>query len=339
MQTDKAIWLLLDTRKPGGIETHVLQLANGLATANQKVCVILMKNYGAHPLKEALRQQNIAIRTIEGGLIALRREIKAARPILIHTHGYKAGILGRLAARSCGTPVVSTFHAGEIPRGKLALYDTLDRYTAFLAGKVLAVSPAIAERLPLRTTLVDNFVNTEQLSLSQGEEIAFVGRLSEEKGPDYFLEIARQLPDIPFAVYGDGPLGPSLKKAAPPNLIFHGQQNNMADAWSRIGLLVMPSRAEGLPMAALEAMAQGIPVVASRVGALHKLIDHNINGWLQASGDINAFRRSILKWHRQPHHLHRTIAQKARNTVDQYFSSQAIIPQLLQHYRDAVDGC
>ncbi len=113
----------------------------------------------------------------------------------------------------------------------------------------------------------------------------------------------------------------------------------MAKIWPRIGLLVMPSRAEGLPMAALEAMAQGIPVLASHVGALHRLINHKVNGWLETAGDLSAFEQQICKWHRQPQTVTRSMALNARNTVQQNFSSQAVIPQLLQHYQTAVDGC
>ncbi len=88
------------------------------------------------------------------------------------------------------------------------------------------------------------------------KQIAFVGRLSHEKGADRFIDIARHIPDIEFSIYGDGPEKPRLIENAPANVIFHGHQNDMDAVWCNISALVISSRYEGLPMAALEAMAE-----------------------------------------------------------------------------------
>ena len=64
--------------------------------------------------------------------------------------------------------------------------------------------------------------------------------------------------------------------------------SNIAEAWPQIGLLLMPSRAEGLPMAALEALAAGVPVAAARVGAMPDVIRDGENGWLFDVGDLDA---------------------------------------------------
>ena len=331
-QKKQGIWLLLDSRKPGGIESHVLQLAEGLHNHHEEVTVIFLTHYGDHPLRDQLQQRGISTTCLDGRITTLRKAMRKARPLILHTHGYKAGIFGRMAALLCKVPVASTYHMGETPSGRLALYDWLDRQTAYFAASVFAVSPQIAQRLPVKVRVVDNFVDTAGLKISQGQQIAFVGRLSREKGPDYFLSLANQFHDTHFHVYGDGPLAQQLKTAAPWNLHFYGQQDDMTQVWPKIGLLVMPSRHEGLPMAALEAMARGIPVLASRVGALDQLLDSGMNGWLVAPGDHDALAQRLMQWTTMTEQQKYSLKHAARQKILQRFSADIAIPQLLTSY-------
>lgn len=329
---DHGIWLLIDSRNSGGIESHILQLAKGLHDFKEKVTVIFLTNYGKHPLRNALKENGIHTFDLDGHIISLYRVAREKRPSVIHTHGYKAGIFGRIVARLCKIPLVSTYHAGEIPSGKMALYDWLDRQSARLASMVFAVSPQIAKRLPVDAKVIDNFVATKDLDISDGNEVAFVGRLSPEKGADYFLDLANRLPDIQFHIYGDGKQLNILKERAGNNTCFHGQQDDMASIWPRIALLVMPSRHEGLPMAALEAMARGIPVLASDVGALDKLIQHDSNGWLTKPGDIDQLKQYLAEWLNMTKTERQGFKFAAREQVLQRFSSEIIIPELIERY-------
>lgn len=327
------IWLLLDSSKAGGIESHVFQLAKGLHEHAEAPLVVFLTDYGRHPLRELLVQHGIAHRTLNGRFITLCRQLRQERPAVLHTHGYKAGIFGRLSAWLNKIPVFSTYHAGEIASGRLALYDWADRLTAVFADHVFAVSPQIARRLPCTAKVSDNFVNTANLQNSAGKQIAFVGRVSEEKGPDNFACLAKRFSQSRFHLYGDGPLLPELKKNAPDNLYLHGQQNNMQAVWPQIGLLVIPSRYEGLPMAALEAMARGIPVLAFRVGALDKLIENNINGWLVEPGNIEKLADKIELWGTISEQQKQYFQCAAKKTIADKFSSRIAIPKLLASYR------
>jgi hypothetical protein len=328
----QSVWLLLDSRKSGGIESHVLQLAEGLHNHHEDVTVVFLTNYGKHPLRDELQRHGISTTCLDGRITTLWKAMRKARPSILHTHGYKAGIFGRMAALLCKVPVASTYHMGETPSGKLALYDWLDRQTARLAARVFAVSPQIAQRLPVDTEVVDNFVDITGLKISNGDRIAFVGRLSTEKGPDYFLRLASQIPECLFHVYGDGPQAMELKDSAPENIYFHGQQDDMASVWPGVGLLVMPSRHEGLPMAALEAMARGIPVLASRVGALDQLVDSGANGWLVTPGDGAELADRLRLWIDMSEQQRRQFKRAARQKIHQRFSADIAIPQLISNY-------
>jgi len=327
------IWLLLDSRKPGGIESHILQLAIGLHHHKETVTVVFMSHYGDHPLRNALHRYDIPTISLDGHITTLWQTIRKAQPSVIHTHGYKAGIYGRLLARMCNIPVASTYHSGETTSGRLGVYCWLDRFSAALADRIFAVSPQIAAALPDTTQVSDNFIDTDNLKISNKNQIAFVGRLSQEKGPDRYLLLAHQFPSLNFHIYGDGPLAMELQASAPVNIHFHGQQDDMAAIWPNIGLLVMPSRHEGLPMAALEAMAHGIPVLACRVGALDQLIDCGANGWLVMPGDSDGLANCLLLWTTMLPEQRLRFKLAARQKVEHQFSANVAIPKLIDCYR------
>jgi len=331
--SNKTLWLLLDSRHPGGIESHVLQLAEGLHQHRLNIQVVFLNNYGNHPLRNALNNKKIPTFSLNGKLSSLWSLIRRQQPALIHTHGYKAGILGRLMAKINAIPVVSTYHSGELPVGKLQIYDLLDRYSAVWASKVYVVSSEIASRLHVKSEVADNFVSTTNLTSSIGQQIAFVGRISIEKGPDIFIRLACCFPEEQFHIYGTGPMEDELKRIAPNNVTFHGQQNDMTRVWQDIGLLVMPSRYEGLPMAALEAMARSIPVIASDVGALNTLIAHNHNGWLVEPLQLGQLSHQLFEWLEMAESKQHTFKVEARDTITARFCADVVIPQLIRNYQ------
>lgn len=334
MMIKNKVWLLLDSRHGGGIESHVQQLAEGLQQHKKQVEVVFLTDYGQHPMRDALTKQGITNRTLNGKFLTLCLTLKIERPYVLHTHGYKAGIFGRIAAWLMKIPSISTYHAGEIATGKLVFYDWLDRLTAPFSSKNIAVSPQIAARLSGKVDIFNNFVNTRGLSDSKGSQVAFVGRVSIEKGPDYFMTLANNFPNIDFHLYGEGPMLKELKLTNQENLKFHGQQHDMSKAWLKIGLLVMPSRFEGLPMAALEAMARAIPVIAFNVGALDKLIKPGVNGWLVEANNIEQLSLHIEQWDHLTQKQKSALQLACKHTIRERFSSDIAIPKLIETYRE-----
>ena len=106
----------------------------------------------------------------------------------------------------------------------------------------------------------------------------------------------------------------------------------MGGAWQDIGLLVMPSRHEGLPMAALEAMARGIAVLASAVGGLPDLIDDDRNGWTVDPSDSEGFAERLAQWTRMSEQRRREIGSAAIATIERGYSSRAVVPGILAAY-------
>lgn len=329
------IWLVIDSKNIGGIESHILQLAKGLTRLQHDINVIFLRRYHKqHPLIHLLNHAHINYQFLSGSIRSLLQLTLKNPPNVIHSHGYKAAIYCRLIRlcllfSSLQIRFINTFHAGEIPTGKVKLYDAIDRWSAYLNHANLVVSDDIKQRIPFKTEIINNFINTERLTVSHGQQIAFVGRLSDEKAPDRFVDLARCLPQFNFHIYGNGPLEATLRQQATPNLLFHGQQQSMDNIWQHIGLLVICSHYEGLPMVALEAMGRGIPVIATPVGNIHQLIQSNINGWITEPHQLVA---AITHWSQlsQPHRSQ--IQKQAQHMIEQHYSSRVVIPRLLDIY-------
>jgi glycosyltransferase involved in cell wall biosynthesis len=132
--------------------------------------------------------------------------------------------------------------------------------------------------------------------------IGFSGRWSEEKNPLAFIELARltaATPGLRFVMTGTGPFRAAIQRALgcaslPPGR-FHllGDVEDIAATVASYDLLVLPSTLDGRPVVVLEALALGVPVLASAVGALPDLIRHGITGWLAPPGDDAAFAARI----------------------------------------------
>ncbi len=327
------IWILLDSQGVGGIESHALNVAKGLIDNGYPTCLVFLKRYGnQHPLEETIGKLGIPVMFLQGGFRNLFTAL-ADKPRLVHTHGYKAGILGRMAARLRGIPVVSTFHAGEPGQGKVRLYDVVDRWTAFLAPAI-AVSNNIAARVHTQAQVFKNFVDVPDLCpVPEMGTVGFVGRFSHEKGVDRFCQFAENLPEADFIAFGDGPMFAELQQDHSQRMTFVGAVPNMTDHWSRMGVLCMPSRHEGLPMAALEAMARGIPVIASAVGDLPKLIDSGQNGWVIPADDDAAFIQTLSLWLNFSPTERQAMAEAAWTTIAQTYSPTVVVPSLIAFYR------
>ncbi|ELC3159416.1 glycosyltransferase family 4 protein [Vibrio harveyi] len=338
------VWILLDSRIYGGIESHVVELATGLQSFHVNVRVVLVVEYDPPaPLIDKLNQAQIPVSCLwhlcpksERSKTIPVKQITGAvaehQPSVIHTHGYKAALLARSAKLFTRTfpRLISTYHAGETPTGKVWVYDWMDRYSARLSDHSFAVSQAIQDKLPTQSELLNNFVTIPEQHCRY-KEIAFVGRLSHEKGADRFIDIARQIPDIEFSIYGDGPEKSRLVESAPANVIFHGHQSDMDAVWRNISVLVISSRYEGLPMAALEAMARGIVVISLDVGRLPDLIQDGQNGFL--AHDIPALTDKINNWLEMSHSEQYPMRHKAIETIKAHYSSCSIIPILIERYQ------
>ena len=133
--------------------------------------------------------------------------------------------------------------------------------------------------------------------------VSFFGRLSEEKAPDVFVEIARRLKDhaeIYFCMTGEGPARPAVLKLIDRyklrrKIYAPGFVDNFRTLMELSDVIVVPSRIDGMPLVVLEAQALGKPVVASAVGSVPEMIQDNESGFLCEPGNVSAFCQRILE--------------------------------------------
>jgi glycosyltransferase involved in cell wall biosynthesis/SAM-dependent methyltransferase len=162
----------------------------------------------------------------------------------------------------------------------------------------IALVPSGVDLVALRPGPRDAFVVR---ALRAGEDdliVGFAGRWSEEKDPLAFVEIARRAPAdlrVRFAMTGTGPLRAAIEQAVAaahfPQDRFHivGEAPDVVPYLRSYDVLILPSRLDGRPVVVLEALALGVPVIASRVGALPELIEDGVNGFLCDAGDFEGF--------------------------------------------------
>jgi glycosyltransferase involved in cell wall biosynthesis len=330
------IWHLIDSRTVGGAERHIALLVRALNARNIPAQAVLYNDYGGGPWLEQLRAEGIPVRVLDGSFSGLLNAVRHDRPALLHLHGYKAGIFGRLAALRWRIPVVTTFHTGDRSSGRLAWYERLDEWTAVF-GERIAVTETVQRRLPYRSTVVGSFSPLPpDPKPALPRRAAFVGRLSPEKRPEFFCRLAAVCGgDIEWHIYGDGPLANELKRLYSNKIHFHGVVTDMSQVWPTLGLLVMPSLFEGLPLAGLEALAGGVPILASRVGGLPQLVTDDVTGWLFERDDLEEAVALVRKWNALTESEQARMRSACRDHVRKHFSEQQQIDKLLGIYRRA----
>ena len=337
------IWQLIDSSAIGGIERHIEMLARGLRRLDIDCEVILFASYGHNPWYDQLKAAQIPFRVLKGTIGDLLKNLKMSNPSLVHTHGYKAGILGRATCLLTKTPVVSTFHSGERGQFPVSMYQTLDEMSSFLAPAI-AVSEPIRERLPKSTALVHNFIDMPEKATDPTRtrlRAGFVGRFSHEKAPDNFCSLSEMLgvapafQNVTWHAYGDGPMFEEIKDRADETIYLHGLQIDMANVWPTLDLLVLPSRAEGLPLAVLEAMSHGIPVVAPKLGALPDVITHGVNGWLFEPNQLDEAADYMMEWAEMTVQQRQVMFENCRAHIAENFSVHARLKTMIEIYQQS----
>ncbi|HXH02177.1 MAG TPA: glycosyltransferase [Candidatus Competibacteraceae bacterium] len=289
--------------------------------------LVTVQNYrsGDRALLEAAQGAGIA--TLElpcGGRLSprtLRQLLQVAREQgmqCIHTHDYKSHAYGWLAARRLGLPLVATLHGWISIDARLRLYQRVERLLLGGYDAVVTVSPSMSEQVrrwqPRRLYTIANGVDTELFHPRRpalgrerwglaAEHFLFgtVARLSPEKGQWLLLEaFARIVPHQPRArllLVGEGPQRAALEQTVrhlglEGRVVFAGQQGAIEHLLHDLDCYVSPSLTEGMPMIILEAMASGVPVIASRVGALPEMLADEA-GVLVPAGDAAALAEAM----------------------------------------------
>lgn len=323
-----------------GGEVQVFLLIEGLRARGHHAVLVCPPDSGS--AREAARR-DIEVRTVRmrndwdlGAVRSLARAIDAVEPHVVHLHTGRATWLGALAARRAGRPALSTRRQDRrVRRGWRTrwLYGSLVR-------RVAAISPAVVDRLRRggvpaeRIELVSSSVDPLSVLPERGRDalraelgagpddavMLTLGALVPRKGIDVLLDaLARLSTRRPWRLWiaGDGPAAADLRRRIArldlgERVRLLGARGDKGDLLAACDLFVHPARAEGLGVAALEAMAAGRAVVASRAGGLaHSVVEGRV-GLLVPPGDAHALRAALARLVDQPELL----AMLGRNGPD-----------------------
>ncbi len=259
----------------------------------------------------------------------LVRLLGRLRPDLVHTHTAKAGALGRVAARLAGVPIiVHTFHGhvleGYFSPSRTRLFLQIERALARITHRIITVSPRVRHDLLAKGIGRPEQVEVVPLGLDLArfqhgpvspprlrEKLAIppdapllgiVGRLVPIKDhPTLFQALALLQTHGPaphLIVAGDGERREALKRLAQDlglasRIHFLGWRNDLEAILGELDVVICCSKNEGTPVALIEAMAAGVPVLSTDVGGVGDLIVHGETGWLVPSGNPSALARGI----------------------------------------------
>lgn len=353
----------------GGAERHVLTLLRFFD--RQQVDARLACLFAA-PLAGEARQEGIATEVFAmrgkldlGQVPAIASYLRKEQIDIVHTHGVRANLMGRLAAGMARTPhVVTTVHS------VLAMDYTslLDRWvnqfcewtTRRWTEKFIAVSRGLARALLAsglpaeKVTVIYNGLDLSQFRQGAGDKVraefglkpgqpavGVVARLHPVKGHEFFLqaaaEISRDFPAARFFVVGCGAHRPALEGLTArlgigDAVVFTGFRRDAADVTAALDVLVVPSLSEGFGLTAVEAMALGKPVLATRVGGLPEIVTSGENGLLVPPGDPAALADGLRFILRHPAEAAQ-LAADGRRTVEEKFSAEVMAAKTTELYR------
>jgi glycosyltransferase involved in cell wall biosynthesis len=328
-----------------GVKKHVLSLVKALDRTQFSLAVacprVRSHAYGDTSFVEELKslgdisvslvemRRNIRPLSDAKALVVLYRVIQEGRYHIVHAHSSKAGVLGRLAAKWVGTPVILYTPHGFAFRGvrsKLIrwTYIQIERLCGLWTDRIICVSPtereeALRNRIAPQDKLVviengldlNEFVlplnpvaKKRQLGLdSRGPIIGTMGRLSWDKGLGCFLEAAAKVladyPDAQFLIVGDGEARKDLQLLATDlgisaQTIFTGFRPDGLEILTLMDVFVLPSPHEAMPYTVLEAMASEKPVVAIEGTGAQDAVQQGETGLLVPPRDPEALAAAII---------------------------------------------
>ncbi|GAB3461711.1 glycosyltransferase family 4 protein [Azotobacter salinestris] len=315
---------------------------------------------GPESLAQRFREAGVEL-TRCTGLGSLLRQLGQpdARPTLLNGHGFKGLVYGWLGALLLGLPLVVTQH-GFTPRSrKQRLYTWLSLQLCRTpqVRTVICVATSIARlhrQAGVRTGKLQVLPNglppapavtyLRPPGAPGAPLIGFIGRLSTEKGPDLFVELAIELcnrdPQLHAVLLGEGSLRDELQKAIDDaglreRILLPGYRTDL-QAWLRaLDVLVISSRSEGTPMVLLEAMQAGVPVAAFAVGGIPDVLEHEATGLLSPPGEVGDLTRQVTRLLLDKA-LSRTLTDQARLAQLRHYHLPAQAERWRQLYRNAV---
>jgi sugar transferase (PEP-CTERM/EpsH1 system associated) len=349
----------------GGLERVVLDQIRHADRNRIEPGVVCLAGEGR--LASEARAQGVSVRALAvhghpfSGVRRLATELRTLRPDVLHTHDASPHLLGALAGRLARVPVVvHTRHChtvGLTRRQALGM-----RVASALSDAVVAVSEDSAARLrrlehvaPSKSPVIRNgvdlsaFAPGDRWTRAPGLRVASVGRLAPIKDFGTLLRAAalvvRALPGFQLDIIGDGPCRRELEElnaslGLGTRVRFLGEQEHIRHLLATADLFALASTSEGLSMSILEALASGLPVVATKVGGNPEVVADGSTGFLVPPADPASLASALLRVLSDPQRLV-SMGRAAREGAERHFDLRDVAARYEELYRQhlAATGC
>lgn len=366
---------VIDSLAMGGAQKHVRQMALGLAARGHQVQVISLNDVCHVAMVEPLIAAGIPV-TVMGrramlcgvGLIRLWRRLRSDRPDLLITVLFASTIAGRIAATLAGKGIriVTCVQARNFNYGgwQFALLRLTARATARFFFNSRSAMPFALKHEGARAELSHHVANGVEIPAAGRGELArkwsdfglylqpdhevivTIGRLDPQKGYGCLLRAFRQVvgqrEQARLLMIGAGPEEPKLRALAEElgvaeSVIFAGERADGPLVASLARLYVQPSLFEGTPNALMEAMAAGVPVVATAVDGVPEIVTHGVSGWLVPPNEPAALAEAVLGALRDTQEAE-TVGRRGREMMLKQFDTATMISRYEAHFLEFHDA-
>jgi glycosyltransferase involved in cell wall biosynthesis len=363
----KIVYIVTRSEPIGGAQVHVRDLASVLLSQGHEPTVM---TGGSGKYTESLRNagvQTIVLSQLDAPIHPLRdlrafyeirHALRSLRPDLISTHSSKAGILGRVAGRSLGIPVVFTAHGWAftpgVPSRKAELYRKIEQWAAPLAARIITVSEFDRRLAVARGVAAEEKMVTIHNGMPDvGPELradpakapvrlAMVARFEPQKDHATLFRALAALKHHPWRLdlIGDGPLLPEFEALGreldlTDRIQFWGQRMDVDALLAQAQVALLITNWEGFPRSILEAMRAGLPVVSSDVGGIAESVREGESGFLISQGDVEALRQRLERLLTDSG-LRARMGQNGRQLYERHFTLSQTVQKTLAIYREIV---
>jgi glycosyltransferase involved in cell wall biosynthesis len=352
----------------GGLEQVAAEIACNLDRQKYDVEVWCLNRGGK--MVDFVRQRGVSVRVFNitsyynpFNILELTKAFKAAKPDILHTHIYFASTIGRIAAKLAGVPIcINHVHSTYWHYTRRNLF--VERLLSHVTCKVICVSDNVRhfvidhEKIDRSKVVVIYNGTSVSNGLSRHETrqafnvaeneiiITAVGSLVENKGHKVLLKALSVLEQrkINFKcwIVGEGPMEAELKEYAKQlklesKVVFWGVRNDVGKILSASDIFVLASiYREGMSIAVLEAMACGVPVIASRIGGIPEVIDDDKNGLLVTPGNPDALVKALEDFIFNSE-KRQQCAQEAFQKFNVNFKTKIMIKNIEKLYEDCIE--
>ena len=282
----------------------------------------------------------------------LREAVRECKPEIIHTHTFKAGLIGRLVRGK--HKHIHTFHGHLFEDRSFSglekkIITLIEKWLAPRADVLISVGHNVGKELREEgigvgqkwvsiapgveaLTLTDKTEARKSIGIHEtGILVGWMARMTSVKNPKLLLDVASRLPAVNFVMAGGGDLLETIKSNAPENVKVIGWAD-AATFWSAVDIAISTSDNEGMPVALIEAQLAGLPVIATNVGSNSEVIQDEVTG-LIASRSVDALVGAVNRFTSLPS-LIRTQGDKGRVRASKEFSLEKMIRSHADLYRE-----